>query len=293
MGLFIAAALPFGGLLSLLTPLPVALCYYRSRPPGLAVALAGTLLVSLPATSEARTVALFFLELAAAGVVMGEVLRRRLGPEATFGLGLAGLVLASLGIFLVHAATLQQDPAALAQSYGAEILAEARRNLTSLGYAPDEGTQTALQGLARLLPAVLILTAGALFAVNLTLARRLLKALNEPAAEWPSFRLWSAPEPLIWLPIGAGLLIMAGAGPSRVVGLNLLALAAVVYFVQGLAIAAFYLERLRVPRPLRLVGYALLAAQQYLSLAVAAVGLFDLWIDFRRLKQAAVEEAES
>jgi hypothetical protein len=86
---------------------------------------------------------------------------------------------------------------------------------------------------------------------------------------------------------------MAGAGPSRVVGLNLLALAAVVYFVQGLAITAFYLERLRVPRPLRLVGYALLGAQQYLSLAVAAVGLFDLWIDFRRLKQAAVEEAES
>lgn len=84
--LFFVAALPLGGGLSLLTPLPVAFCYYRGRPLGLIVAMAGTLLVSLPAGPDSRVVAFLFLEMAAAGVVLGEALRQGWGPEAAVGL---------------------------------------------------------------------------------------------------------------------------------------------------------------------------------------------------------------
>jgi hypothetical protein len=36
---------------------------------------------------------------------------------------------------------------------------------------------------------------------------------------------------------------------------------------------------------LRGLSYALIALEQFLILAVAGLGLFDLWVDFRRLKK--------
>jgi uncharacterized protein YybS (DUF2232 family) len=293
LGLFLAGGLPYAGGLSLLTPLPVAFCYHRGRLPGLAVALAGALAVSLPAGDESRTVALIFLALAAGGVVLGELLRRGFGPEATLSLGLPGMLLVSGAVFLAHAAVEGQPPGVLAQAYTDQTLAEVRQNLTELGYGSPQEIETTLRGLLRLLPAVLSIMAGAIFALNLAVARRFFPALGEKLAEWPSFRLWRTPEPLVWVLIAAGLLIVVNLGPARLVGLNVLAVAAVLYFVQGLGIAAFYLEKKHVPRPLRLVVYAVLLIEQHLSLAVAAIGLFDLWVDFRRLKQSAVKEAES
>jgi len=291
LGLFLAAALPFGGALSLFTPLPVAYCYWKSRLPGLAVALAGVLFVSLPTGPESRLVALLFLELATAGVILGELLRRPLGPEATVALGVLGIGLMSAAVFLVRAATSGQSPAGLAAGYVSRIVAEAKGNLTALGYGPKEELDITLAGLVRLLPAVLTLSVGATFGLNVAVARRLLAALKAELAAWPAFQVWRAPEPLVWALIAAGLAIIADLGPSHTVGLNVLVVVAVVYFMQGLAISAFYLEKMRVPRVLRIIIYAALGLEQYLSLAVAAAGLFDLWLDFRRLNQAAVEEA--
>lgn len=168
-----------------------------------------------------------------------------------------------------------------------------KANLAAMGYGSQADIEAALQGLGRLLPAACLLSAGAVLGLNAAVARRLLAATGQSLPVWPSFRVWHAPEHVVWALIAGGLLVVPADWPLRLIGLNLLALMTVIYFVQGLAIAAFFLEKRRVPRPLRLVIYVLLALQQYASLAVAVVGLLDLWIDFRRLREAAVEEAES
>lgn len=292
LGLFLAAGLPFAGPLSLLTPLPVAYCYLHSRLPGLAAALAGALFVSLPEHQDSRLVALLFLELAASGLVLGELLRRGWGPEATLALGVAGVLASSCGVFLLHAAAQGQSPAALAQALSEQTMAEVGRNLKELGYGAAD-VEPMLEGMRAMLPAVLATSVGALFGLNLALARRLFGRLGAQLAEWPPFRLWRLPDALVFVAIGAGLAMLANVGPSRLIGANLLAVAAVFYFIQGLAISAFFLERHRVPRPLRLAAYVLMAAWHHLSLGVAVVGLLDLWVDFRRLREAAAKEAES
>jgi uncharacterized protein YybS (DUF2232 family) len=185
-----------------------------------------------------------------------------------------------------------QPPAVLAAAYAVQTLNGVRENLLALGYAPEADLELVLEGLTRLLPAVFVLALAALVSLNTVLAKRFLRALGETSLpEWPVFSLWQAPEHLVWVLIASGLAIAVGVWPARLVGLNLLTLTAVVYFLQGLAVAAFFCEKKHVPRPLRYLAYALLAFQQYLSLATAVVGLCDLWIDFRRLKQAAVKEA--
>ncbi|MFH0811123.1 MAG: DUF2232 domain-containing protein [Pseudomonadota bacterium] len=301
LALFFSAVLPLAGTLSLVTPLPIAFCYWRQRRAGVAVVLAGTLVVALPGGAEWGGAAMMsFLELGAAGVVLGELARRKAGPGLSLTLALLAAVAAAVGFLLVHAAFFGgQSLFGLVQGYQRQAMADLSANLVSLGYGPDSGLNDALAGLSLLLPSMLLLSVGSVLWLNIVLLRKLAvvmskrlgKSLDEDLAEWPDFRCWRAPEPLIWLPIAAGALSLIPDATARLVGMNVLAVAAVIYFVQGLAIAAFYLGKTRLPRPLRFVTYAALIFYLYLSLAVVAAGLFDLWIDFRRLKRAAVEEA--
>ena len=53
----------------------------------------------------------------------------------------------------------------------------------------------------------------------------------------------------------------------------------------GLAIVAYFFHKNNVPRFLRSATYILIIFQQIFALLVAALGLFDLWGDFRRLKK--------
>jgi uncharacterized protein YybS (DUF2232 family) len=66
---------------------------------------------------------------------------------------------------------------------------------------------------------------------------------------------------------------------------NILLIAAVGYFVQGLAVVAYFFHKNNVPRFLRSATYILIIFQQMFTVLVAALGLFDLWGDFRRLKK--------
>jgi uncharacterized protein YybS (DUF2232 family) len=67
----------------------------------------------------------------------------------------------------------------------------------------------------------------------------------------------------------------------QIIGLNGLLLVSLIYFMQGLGVVVFYLQRASVPPLLRSLAYVLLVIQPLFLLGVAALGLFDLWIDFR------------
>ncbi len=100
-----------------------------------------------------------------------------------------------------------------------------------------------------------------------------------PLDDWSR---WAAPEPLVFVLILGGAALLVGKPAATTAGLNLLLVVGFVYFLQGLAIVGFFFRAKRVPTALRIAGYLLIGAQQLLALAVAVVGLADLWVDFRR-----------
>jgi uncharacterized protein YybS (DUF2232 family) len=59
---------------------------------------------------------------------------------------------------------------------------------------------------------------------------------------------------------------------------------AALYFCQGLAIMAFYFKQLGMPPLARGLIYFVAVVQPVLTVLVGTAGIFDLWIDFRRLK---------
>jgi len=109
-----------------------------------------------------------------------------------------------------------------------------------------------------------------------------------------TFREWKGPEPLVWALIGCGFALFVPAGEAvQIVAVNLLLVIGVVYFVQGLAVVAYFFHKNNVPRFLRSATYILIVFQQIFTLLVAALGLFDLWGDFRRLKKKDLNPSQA
>jgi uncharacterized protein YybS (DUF2232 family) len=96
---------------------------------------------------------------------------------------------------------------------------------------------------------------------------------------------WSAPEWLIWPLLVSGFGWFIPQRPVATVALDCFVCVLAVYFCQGLAIMAFYFKQLRMPAVARGLIYFITLAQPVLTAIVGAAGVFDLWVDFRRLKR--------
>lgn len=96
------------------------------------------------------------------------------------------------------------------------------------------------------------------------------------------FVAWKAPEQLIWVLIVAGFVFFVTEGVTKQIGLNLLIVLLLVYFVQGLAVVTEFFERSQFPLFLRVMGYSM--ALIFGPLPFAGIGVFDLWIDFRKIR---------
>ncbi|ROQ90987.1 DUF2232 domain-containing protein [Desulfosoma caldarium] len=160
----------------------------------------------------------------------------------------------------------------------------------------SEGTQDAdlltpwqawIPILARLFPGVAVASTIIGAWLTLSVARRMLLLRGVLMPHWPAWSLWSAPEGLVWAPIAAGFLLLVSSFSLKLLGANVLIALGAVYLLQGVAITAFYFQKWHVPRLLQAFSYALIFFQQFVGLAVALMGFFDTWIDFRRLKKKA------
>jgi uncharacterized protein YybS (DUF2232 family) len=96
---------------------------------------------------------------------------------------------------------------------------------------------------------------------------------------------WSAPEWLIWPLVISGFGWFMPLPLLATVALDFFICILGVYFCQGLAIMAFYFKRLGMPPVARGLIYLVTVAQPVLTALVGVAGVFDLWVDFRRLKR--------
>lgn len=106
---------------------------------------------------------------------------------------------------------------------------------------------------------------------------------------------WRAPEFIVWCFILSGLVLFVPNGWDiwRVTALNILLISLIFYFFQGLAIVAYYFHHKNVPHFLRSLAYVLIFFEQIFTVLVVALGLFDLWGDFRRLKKKGLTSGQA
>jgi len=89
-------------------------------------------------------------------------------------------------------------------------------------------------------------------------------------------------EWLIWLLIVAGFSLMVDMAMVQRVALNMLTVLLPLYFLQGIAIVTFFLRKKAFSTASRVFVYMMILVINPLPLVVTAVGVFDMWFDFRK-----------
>lgn len=102
------------------------------------------------------------------------------------------------------------------------------------------------------------------------------------------FAAWRLPSVLIWILIAAGFSLLAPLEAVSLVGRNLLVVLLPLYFFQGMAVVNSFLQKKTYPSLVKGLIYLLLLILNPLPIIITCVGVFDLWIDFRRPRQKKI-----
>ena len=142
-----------------------------------------------------------------------------------------------------------------------------------------------IDGFTQIFPSLVIITSTLIIWANFLLGKQI---LGKAGINWPNLTAlarWKAPELIIWIFIISGGLFFVPHKDINFFSLNIFLVACFIYLLQGLAIVSFFFQNKNVPLFFRYLFYFLIAVQQFLMIPIVAVGLFDIWIDFRKYFQ--------
>ncbi|MBC2714476.1 MAG: YybS family protein [Desulfobacteraceae bacterium] len=137
--------------------------------------------------------------------------------------------------------------------------------------------------LVRILPS--LCAAGLMFSgwLNLLLAKAVLRAPKSNYQSFGQLNSWKAPDFLVWGVIGCALMLLVPSIFLKMLGLNGMIIFTIIFFFQGIAIISFYFEKKKIPLVFRALLYGTIIIQQIFILAIAGIGFFDVWLNFRQL----------
>jgi uncharacterized protein YybS (DUF2232 family) len=283
----VCALVPIAGLMGAAL-IPVPLIYYRVKigQAGRIIALAAAGYILLLGGGIEF---FFFGALLLIGILMGELMERNWPLEKMTAV-ICGAVLAAAAVGL-YVFSLAADQGMLETL---DIGVRRQLELTVRLYREmglpqeqvvfiEDGLDLIRQVMIGMLPALVIGSTLISVWVCLLTARPVLRRRGLPFPDYGALDQWRAPEMLVWGAIASGVLLLLPNLAAKTVGLNGLAVLTIVYFFQGMAIVAYFLQKKQVPRIARVVLYGLIALQQILMLAVAGVGFFDTWFNFRKI----------
>ena len=280
------------GFFSYFSPLPSL--YYRiklGRKFG-AIIPAATLVLMIIMLGGLSIDCVFFFGLVFIGFALGEFFELHLSVEKTIAYTCA--VVLSIGVVVLFfyssfsatgIKTLVSEDVRKTLEHGIQILKN--MGFATAGAIPEpEAFEKIHFYLVRIVPAWVV--ASTLFHIwaTLILAKPILVWRNLNYPEFGPLNLWQAPEYFVWIVIACGLMLLIPETSLKLLGISGLLILMPVYFFQGIAIVAFYIDKKQLSRFLRIVSYSLIAMQPLLLLAVIAMGFFDVWLNFRRLETA-------
>lgn len=287
----IAVFIPIAGsILLLFTPLPVL--YYGikiGRMKGIAVTVVAlSLMTAIVIVLGIKVNILVLYLFSALGLILSEALRRGYAIEKIILYPAVILSLTSLVILLYEGQQSAKQPLELIEFYVAGHIHETISIYKNWGLPPEQinlirdNAGRIAHFFTRIYPALILVAISFTAWLNVLTARYLFEKGAVPYPSLGDLACWKAPEATVWFLIAGGLIAFAAPGDYVFIGLNLLIICSFLYLMQGLSIISFLFKRKKVPPVLRIVLYFLIFAQQYILLIVIAIGLFDLWVNFRK-----------
>ncbi len=103
---------------------------------------------------------------------------------------------------------------------------------------------------------------------------------------------WMLPDQAVWGFIVSFAMMFLGSGPLEWIGMNVFIIMLTLYLFQGMAIALAILKAKNAHGIITGIVFILVVTQPLLMGLVVGLGLFDVWIDFRKIRQPVAERPE-
>ena len=278
--------------MGILSPFPLIFIYLqRGRQVGIAlVALVFAVLLLLVGADRAM---LFLAEYSLMALVLAELIRMQLPGDRCIAVGALASGLISV---VLLAALLGDQDTSFKEFFEKQIrahLSESMEAFESMG--EDKGevakmkvfAENAAEGLAAAYPAFLLIGSLIGAVVNYTLIRfAWMRLYGIGLFSGRAFSDWICPENLVWCFIFSGAALFLGSGIVENAGLNVFLVMLCIYFSQGLSIVIHFLKVRNVPTFFWFVLFILIFVQPILIGLLAGLGVFDIWVDFRKIRNA-------
>jgi uncharacterized protein YybS (DUF2232 family) len=233
---------------------------------------------------------LFFFELLLLGFILSELFECDLTVEKTMLYASSCVVFTGTVCLLFYSHVSNTGIIALVSDYVAKNLEMTLALYENMGVSAEniQMISASLENiqyvLIRIIPAILVASTFFVSWSCLLIAKPMLKSRELFYPAFGSLNLWKAPESLVWGIIGSGFMLILPYKALKIIGLNILLVLMTIYFFQGIAIVSFYFEKKQFSRILRFLLYSLIALQQIVLLVVIGLGIFDMWLNFRKLE---------
>ena len=284
-----------GFIFSLFAPLPIAFFYWKmGRVPGIAMLVVSFgLLVAVFRIGGFVESLSFFLVLGSAGIIIPEVLGRRYGIEKTVGLSVAGLVAVIVAMLAWYGQILERGILDIVRGYVIDSIQYSIALYEEIGIPQDqldalrEGAPQVAGWIVDHGAALFLMSTTFLIWLNVLGMRMFFQGRDPSFPDFGDLTCWKMPDWVVWLVIAAGVLMIVPEEIAQIIGLNGMIILLFLYLLQGLSIVQFFCRKKNIPRYLRGLFYALIVIYQYLLVFISAIGLFDIWVDFRKMNRPA------
>ena len=289
---FLAASLIpiIGTFFFILTPLPILYYYSKTgRIQGLMVFVISLSVVAVILTISGFEANIPFLFISGSlGVILSEIFRKNYSVEITIIFPVMVLMILWFSFILFQSLSLGKQPWLLVEDYIGMNIREIIQFYAQLDIPMEQidlaknNIEQITRFFTNIFPALVLVSASFTVWINILAARQIFQKNRMWYPDFGDLSRWKAPESLIWFLIANGVLLLIPVEWARILGFNLLLICLFVYLLQGLSIIGFLFKTKNVHRLFRIPCYFLIFAQQYIILLVIAVGVIDLWVDFRK-----------
>lgn len=271
-------------------------------------ASAGTSAIPLPGlglVSHFSSVAIqlfgsgYFLFFAVMALVLGEAVRHHWGLVKGGGSALvAGLAFAVVVGLILHFSGTVHFITGI-KGYLEFVVSEIARLQQTSGvsgaqtaYLAEHGAEVA-SFVFNVIPSLIFVFALIAVVVNLLFSRRFIRLPHLFSGHTWDVAAFRISDFYIWAVILAAAVFFAGryvvhTDYLEFIGINAIIAMAAVYFLQGLAVTAFFLRRVRFPL-IKIAAYIfIILFFQTVGILVVGLGLADVWVDFRRRSHVSV-----
>ncbi|MCP4681832.1 MAG: YybS family protein [Desulfobacterales bacterium] len=281
----------FGPFLGMLTPLPFF--YYSSKlgsRQGIKLGALVILTIGVAARFAGQhQIILLCIELGILGLVLSELFKRGFSPgQIIFP---ATVFMLFLGIGSLYFIGLSRDlgPFEMMLNYLQENLDAAIRTYKDMETSRENALELEAYGkvfmdtISAIYPSLMVLGAGFVVWINFIIARQLSKIGKLAYPDFVPLDHWQAPEGMIWGVIISGFALFLLSGGVKLVLINALIVMIAIYFFHGLSIILFFFNKYNIPSWIKIGVYLLILIQQIFLVLLILAGIFDQWIDFRKI----------